>query len=84
MNPRRRLLTPVRCPDAPPVSLENLDVSRATRTNLGAPELERIDDCWTGHGSDEYMIAAKWIGETKFDVILPRLDHGGPGETLMQ
>ena len=84
VDPRRKMFTPVHCPDASPVPPENLDVARATHTDLDSPELERIDDCWTGHLSDEYMPASEWTGETKFDVILPSLDHGGAGRTLMQ
>ena len=79
--PRRKLLAPDQCLlDPPPCGIECLDVICKSDTN-GEEHTEGVrqetEMCWIGSKEfDEKPILNEWVGETRFDLVLPHPKRG--------
>ena len=82
-KPRTTLFSPAFCEDPIPIALVHLEVARRTETDLEFDGLKRIEDCWSGHRSDERLLRTPgdgrtltWTGETYFERVMPKPPRG--------
>ena len=52
-----------------PGHMSNVDVVRATYTQLDYKDEEMIEDCWDCTPVDHQSLSAPWIGDTIFELI---------------
>ena len=81
--PRTAVFSPSDVPeDPPPIDAKHLEVLRQTKPRFSGqqwPEMELVEDCWTGHASSDAKSLLNpvdgspltWTGETIFERVLP-------------
>ena len=67
--PRIDLFCPEKCDDAPPMSLENVDMTRIAYTDLDTQDEKRIQNIWDGTDRDSRRLFGTWRGETCLDIL---------------
>jgi len=85
--PRTTLFSPLDVPDdPPPIDVKNIEVLRTTKPVFSGtqwPEMETIEDAWSGNASDARILQTPddgstltWTGETLFERVMPQPPKG--------
>ena len=88
LKPRTTLFSPLDVPDdPPPIEAKFIEVLRTTKPLFSGhqwPEMETIEDCWTGRSQSDAKSLRNpvddstltWTGETIFERVLPKPPKG--------